>query len=678
MKRCISLTLVLAILFALGSLAFAGWKEEAVSILTEEGKIQWDDPILENLDREITRIEVARLAVLIFGGEEPASDAQTFSDIPQSDREASYYAATAQHNGYVNGTTDGNFQPYAPITRQDFFTIVARACNLEAPVGKRFSDAAKIAAYSARQVNGLCNAEIVYGYEDNTIRPRAHITVAEALAVLARALKTTEHLPGTGGEEITELFVLLPSHPSWPYREDWDVWRWIEEHSGVKLSVRAIPLSDYSMQLQLLLAVTENLPDLIYYDSSLPRISGFMERLIPLSANESIMPHYTSFLASLPHKEQEELLRQRRAVDGQIYSAPTYGPQEIMSVRTWMYRKDIFEKMNLAPPTTQNELYTVCKKLKKLYPDAYPLCFRSGLQQIDTMAPMWKKDFSWGVYYDFTNQKWCLGAQDTKTMLEIVTFFHKMHQEGLIPPDFLTISGINWDELVLTDRGFVMPDYLVRIDYFNDMMRRANPDATWAVMQPPQGSGANGQQKIAKMNFDLSGYMVVNTGDMERIDRAIEFVDWMYSDEATELLSWGVEGESYTQHEDGTRSFNKQLFDTVHGRYGIGTNGAFQRITTYAASYSNELNAQKQEALSYPEDNVNPIHYLQLNAQEQEIWDQSYNSIISYCEEMLSQFICGIRPMSEWDAFQKELVNLNVEEVLAAYTSAYNRAVGQE
>ena len=59
---------------------------------------------------------------------------------------------------------------------------------------------------------------------------------------------------------------------------------------------------------------------------------------------------------------------QRRSADGKIYSAPSYGsPTAFGNMRTWMYRKDIFEKHGLQPPETYEELYQVCKKLKELY-----------------------------------------------------------------------------------------------------------------------------------------------------------------------------------------------------------------------------------------------------------------------------------------------------------------------
>ncbi len=69
-------------------------------------------------------------------------------------------------------------------------------------------------------------------------------------------------------------------------------------------------------------------------------------------------------------------------------------------------------KHGLEAPKDYNELYEVCKKLKELYPNAYPLCFRDGLFKLEELTTSWKPYFSQSFYYDFNNEKWLCGGQD--------------------------------------------------------------------------------------------------------------------------------------------------------------------------------------------------------------------------------------------------------------------------
>ena len=79
-------------------------------------------------------------------------------------------------------------------------------------------------------------------------------------------------------------------------------------------------------------------------------------------------------------------------------------------------------------------------------------------------------------------------------------------------------------------------------------------------------------------NYESVGFTISNTGDEKRMANAAKFVDWFYSDEAMELVSWGKEGETYTV-ENGEKVYI--LDDTgtqVSSLYGFTTHGTFTRV----------------------------------------------------------------------------------------------------
>ena len=342
-----------------------------------------------------------------------------------------------------------------------------------------------------------------------------------------------------------------------------------------------------------------------------------------------------------------------------------------------MYRKDIFEKHNLTVPETMEQVYEVSKKLKSSYPDSYPLCFRSGLEQLDVMGPAWANDFCHGVYYDFKESAWKFGSEQP-AMLEIIEFFQKMSAEQLIPPDFLTIEPKSWEALIFGNRGFIMPEFLVRIDFFNVPARKENPDFTFATMEPPRADTPNGQSRIAKLNLDPSGYVICNTGDEKGIQNSVKLLDWMYSDRGSEVLSWGRENETY-RVVDGERQFITEEGETAQQAYGVATYGLYQRIDpkAYAAAYTKEQIEQGEKAYTYTEQFVNPVKWLAFNGEEQQTYREYFDALKNFNDEQLSKFLLGQRPMSEWDAFQKELKDMNVDGILDIYRSAYDRAMGK-
>lgn len=471
------------------------------------------------------------------------------------------------------------------------------------------------------------------------------------------------------------LSIVIPSHGSWPYEESWKSWQYAREGSGVDLQVQAIPATDYMSKLPLMFASPDSLPDLMAFtykpDTDVYASQG---ALIPIDDYADIMPNYTSFMDSLPKEKRDTVLMQRTASDGKLYYPPVFGTERTQNVRAWLYRKDIFEKHNISVPDTMDDLYNVCKELKKLYPDSYPFSMRAGFNNINVIGSSWKPYFCWNLYYDFDNNKWCYGATED-TMLEIAKFLNKMVSEKLLPADFLTINANTWQELVNTDKGFIFPDYQTRIDFFNPLGSQNNPSFDLTVCLPPKANTPSGQHMMNNYAVDPNGLAVCNTGKKDRIEIAIKYLDWMYSDEACELLSWGREGETY-EVKDGKRVYIRdEAGNSPKSLYGFMTYGNHQRTYTEALESmdSEKLRSTTDLCFEHTMKNANPVIYLGFNSEEDAVKGEIGTAVETFVQEQLSKFILGQKPFSEWDTFQKELDSLGVNKLLAVYESAFER-----
>lgn len=479
--------------------------------------------------------------------------------------------------------------------------------------------------------------------------------------------------------EPTEISVVISSHVSWPYNENWKMWEYFQEGSGANLKITALADADYNTKLSLMMSTPEELPDLLHtYDKPMVETYAGSGAFLSYTDNMDLMPNMEAFFNTLPAEEKEELYMQRTSGDGKMYSAPAYGTETVSGVRSWMYRKDIFEKHGLEVPKTSDELYQTAKKLKELYPESYPICFRTGFGKLDEWGPAWQNDFQQNAYYDTVEETWKYGAQQP-VMKEMVNFFIKLREENLVPPDYLTMETKSWEELMSTDRGFITLDYIVRIDFFNSANREVNPNYTLALMAPPAPSIPGGRAKLMKANIDFNGYSVCNTGDKKSQENAFKLVDWMYTDEATELLSWGKVGETYKIDENGRRQFILAEGDTPQNAYGVTLRGLYQRLLPEAneATYSEEQVAACHEMVNYVETNTNMTWWIPLTDDEADRVADLKAELVSFMEENLSKFLLGQRPMSEWDAFQEDLKDMGVEELISLYSTAHERLNSQ-
>ncbi len=469
--------------------------------------------------------------------------------------------------------------------------------------------------------------------------------------------------------------VVIPSHPNWPYREDWKSWQYVKEATGADINVVAYPNSDFSTKVSLIMADPANVPDLICMPN-MSNVSKYVAQGAFVAIDDYLdkMPNYSKFWKSIPEEEAESMLRIRRAVDGKTYYPQVYGRQDTINLRTWLYRKDVFEKHNIKTPETMEELYQAAKQLKALYPESYPICIRGFFSNgVDLIGASWKPYFAYGAYYDFDNDKWNFGARE-ETMLEIIKYFNKLNNEGLIPPNYINISASEWSELVYTDKIFVFPQYQVQIDILNADNRSKNPEFTVAAMTPPRAETEMGQNMVSKSNVDPCGYVICNSGDENRINNAVAMLDWFYSDEACELLSWGKEGETY-EVVDGEKKYILEEGQNVENAYGFQTNSLIVRIEPEAvmAGFSDEQRESTGFILEHTESGYNPVRWVGLTEEEDMVRSEIGTALDTYTKEMISKFLLGTEPLSKWDEYVNTINEIGADKLLKVYEAAYNR-----
>ena len=482
---------------------------------------------------------------------------------------------------------------------------------------------------------------------------------------------TGADVPLTKDDVIT---FMLPSSGSSPARDDWKLFEYMAEGSGATLDLMLVPDTEAATKLPLLFAAREELPDLMAFQTRNETFSYAGEGLIALNDLEAYMPTYNAWLSSLSDEQYEISIKNRVFADGKIYYTPGTGREGLTRMTAWLYREDIFKKHNLATPTTFDELYEVSKTLKELYPDSYPFCLRGGFTFINSAGSSFDKWWQSTAYYDYDDMEWRWGAMEDTT-LEVIDFYKKMVDEKLMPADFDTMNFSSWQELVLTDRGFIFPASQLYIDELNSLASANHPGFKVQAFAAPVANAEKGIGAVSREDIEHTGVGIPDTGNAEGIANAAKFVDWMYTDEARELLSWGKEGETY-EVVDGKRRFitdeNNTLPSTL---YGFTTYGSFTRLDSEA------VKAMQTEATAETRDLVqahtlpyyNPGKYISFNDEEQDAIDTYLTQVRTYTNEMLSKFVRGIEPVSSFDAFVKTLEELGVNEVVAAYKSAYER-----
>lgn len=167
------------------------WAKETILDWIESGFIEGYSDGTFQPDRSVSRGEVFALINRSFGFSE-RSDV-TFADLTVSDWE---YDETAKaiHAGYVEGYPDGTIGVKREISRQEAAIVISRLLGLEPDTeggaADGFTDVQRIPNWSKGAIAAAASVKIMDGYEDGSFRPEVSITRAELVVMLERALKS--------------------------------------------------------------------------------------------------------------------------------------------------------------------------------------------------------------------------------------------------------------------------------------------------------------------------------------------------------------------------------------------------------------------------------------------------------------------------------------------------------
>jgi putative aldouronate transport system substrate-binding protein len=451
-------------------------------------------------------------------------------------------------------------------------------------------------------------------------------------------------------------------HPSWPTNRDHLVWKQMEEGGGMKLDLK-IAADPYVESLNLAIA-SGTLPDIMLMPNyQLGNKYGSEGALINILDHLDKMPNLKKWMAKYPEHTQMAL-----SYDGKMYVAPNEGIGETNRM-LWLYRKDIFTKHGLETPNNYEELYQVLKKLKTLYPDSYPFGIRGKMGKLRNLAANFQTASEY--YYDFDKKEWRYGPieDNYKVMVEYMNRFYK---EGLIPPDWLSIETGPWQQLISSSKSFVTQDYIGRIDMFNIPMRKDNPEFTLAHMPPPAGF-VGGKQEDYSAHYLQSGYSIaINT---DQLDTALKYIDWTFSEEGRDSLSWGNVGETYTV-ENGKKVFKPEYdsTDTLRSKTGLSLFGTYSWFD-YDAHMSLFTDEVKDAYVADRKYDTPFIPNPPFTEEEQEKLSIQGEAITKHRDEEIAKFILGKRNLNEWDQYIKEMKNLGLDQMVNMYAEAHKRVL---
>ncbi|HBM80443.1 MAG: hypothetical protein QME45_09975 [Clostridiales bacterium] len=475
----------------------------------------------------------------------------------------------------------------------------------------------------------------------------------------------------------------------------------METKMGRKINIKFnyIPSSGYDEKVKLMIS-SNTLTDFVQLPSFWDYAPSAKQGLfLELSQYKNLMPNYLKWVNQAYDGKINAYMD-----DGKMYIFNEVGlprfpadkgidPNNVSS-----YRYDVFQKNNIKVPTTLDEVYSAGKQLKQLYPDKYPINLRFN----NLNSLFYANHVTNDIYWD--GEKYVFGLfQDGYK--EALQFANKLYSERLLDPEYtietndtIKKKALNGDNFMWLNEWFTSP---------GDYTRNAGDGKIFAITlypdNPKYGKAWQSIQDVntVSLNIGWDGFVInPKTKDPEGL---IKFCDLQYSEDIIRLITWGIEGTTYTIGSDGKPHFvdsiKKAADPWAEGdKYGIRASSKHRpglQMAADSAAYvdfapndyivvDNQLKEEPIEKSSFflnipfPKSEYTPPFFrgpsLQFTQDESQQISTIMTPIYTYRDEMQSKFVKGDESFDKWGAYQDKLKKMgDIDKVLKIYNDAAKR-----
>ncbi|MBP1963049.1 extracellular solute-binding protein [Paenibacillus aceris] len=459
------------------------------------------------------------------------------------------------------------------------------------------------------------------------------------------------------------------------YTGDEEIFKTIQKYTNIKIKPTVVARADYTQKLNTLIA-SGSLPDLITLTSD------NADRYGPQGAFLDLTPYmkagkldaYKAMLDKYP-----PATKLTRSPDGKYYGASRMYDVPARADEVMLGRTDIFAKNNLSTKFESfDDLYKTLVQLKKLYPDSYPYFVRWGASHLLSNQAYYRGSSN-TFYLDDTKHKYEYGPE-SQAYKDTLVYLNKLYSEGLLNPNFATITDDEWNELLATNKGFVTFDYPQVGDEIVQQMGSKIPQGFefTAMLQPAYNNNRMGTGVISGY---FGSYKVISNQSKYK-DELVNFLNWMYSPQGINAMQFGIEGESYHKTSNDVVKFLKDFQTpatpngTIKGS-GLNEQNLFSVVNQEAIN-TYELNgAAMKKSVSFLQENKAfgkaTFDAKFSDAKAKKEYNDLKTAIDTYVEEASVNVIIGKQSIDTWDSkVIPQVKKLGSDRALELLNKAYD------
>ncbi len=291
-------------------------------------------------------------------------------------------------------------------------------------------------------------------------------------------------------------------------------------------------------------AAAGSLPDIVFNDIiNTATYEAWVDKKI-VRAIPSDMSKYP-LLKTYVDKKENEIFRRK---DGDFYMIPrlTYSSEDMWALdRCVVVRKDWMESLGIADPQNFFQFKEMLRKFKTMDPDKNGVDDTMGFTAVNMNL---LEALYLGIFPELSNiergwmkedNRW-MPVYNSKRVADALSCVKELYDEGLMSADFAYQNSTQArDDFIQGKVGAVASQYNILAETYHTQ----NPQSSFTDIAKvlPMWKAPDGERyRFTTSSIWSESYISANVND-EKMDKILELYNYLLSDEATELLSFGMD-----------------------------------------------------------------------------------------------------------------------------------------
>ncbi|MBS4208675.1 extracellular solute-binding protein [Bacillus sp. FJAT-50079] len=504
------------------------------------------------------------------------------------------------------------------------------------------------------------------------------ISIVSLLLVGCKGTEKASEQGGDGEKQKLSILTTWEISDVRPSKDETKVGQWLEKELNMDMELVTIPGEAISTKINSL-AASGNLPTLLLKTSdsnSITEINKLGEKGVFLNITDYLdkVPNYAKYL------EDNYVRSEISDSNGNIYGfTKVYTDGNIMYT-TPIIRQDLLEGSEYSNTSikTIEDLTGALEYLTEK--TGYP----AWVQRNGYDSFMEKSGLLWNLsnktFYDYEQDKFTHLILESRAK-DYIQWLKDLRTKNVIHPDWAIMTDETWEGILASNNGFFTIDRMSIIGDGN-----FSKEFNWLPVDYPQIQGKAFLQPNQAKTISTTSWVINAKADQKEIDKALEFMNFLYDENNHKTLTLGFEDETYTTEDPNTLAGIRWLIQ-IYGENANNPNAellfthgiqSFTRLQTpidmqsFPGTYPEVMYAQIDHINNDLGGFRPATPTVSFTTEVQEKLATMENALNTYVDQNLIQFIEGKRSMDEWNKFVDEVESKGLLDIVEEYNTAYS------